>query len=193
MGKDFTGAPQWRDTAPAELKRMKPGDVLFVNSMSDTYHELVDVQYIRRISDYARDYPHLTFLLLTKRADRMAEIAPNIGFPSNVWHGVSIEHPMYLGRLRCLKSIPGKKFISFEPLLCGIAPVDLTGIDWAIVGAESGANRRFFDEQWARDLRKSCEESGTVFFYKQGSAFKPGQNRVLDGKTWDATPFGARS
>jgi len=201
QGLDATGAPKMRESAWSELDRLEPGPV-FVNSMSDTYHPDAPVAWIHRIHNAARSRPHLTFLLLTKRIERTAALAPYLDWPTNLWIGTTVESADYLWRLDYLRAIrqAAGRFVSFEPLLEPVRP-DLVGLDWMIVGGESGPDRRIFSKWWARDLCWLAHDRNIPFFFKQGSAYAPGQDRLLDGieysevpSSWSWTPgHGARA
>ena len=192
-GQDPYGAPEWRENAMKEYRALKPGEVVFVNSMSDTYHEGAPLEWIQRIHSLAAQKPAVTFLMLTKRPERALELAPQLQWPANLWIGTSVEMRKYLHRSDTLLQIPAAgHFLSAEPLLESLGDIREylnAGLDWVILGAESGKNRREFDLVWAREVRDQCDEIGVPFMFKQGSHFKPGQNRLLDGRTWDETPF----
>lgn len=192
LGEDPVGTPTVREKAFDELKSYKPGDVLFVNSMSDTYHEGVPVETIQRLHQTATAHPHLIFLFLTKRIQRLSEIKDQLVFPDNLWTGVSVESNEVLWRLDYLAWIPGKHFVSAEPLLEKVylsSALQRGHVHWVIVGGESGKNYRPFDKQWAQIIRDECLTYDVPFLFKQGSAFQSGQDRMLDGRTWDDTPF----
>lgn len=185
-GKVFAGAPEWRDTAIKDWRSLKAGDSTFVNTMSDSFHEQAPVKYIHWMFQYAAWRPDVTFLFLTKRIERALYLAPHLDWQPNIWLGTSVENADYAWRIDYLRKTPAKhKFISFEPLLASVGDVDLRGIDGVIVGAESGGKRRPFDLDWAREIRALCKRDGVAFFYKQGTAFKPGQNRLLDGREYN--------
>lgn len=201
----FNRAPEWRGAkAMQEIKRMPRGAVVFVNSMSDTYHEQARLAWIHSIHNtaaYVR--PDVTFLLLTKRPERALALSRYLAYPPNLWVGTSVEHADYLWRLDYLLRIPAAgHFVSAEPLLGplpGLRQYVQAGLGWVIVGAESGAKRRPFDKDWARQIRDMCVREGvqqpahdTPFMFKQGSAYMSGQDRLLDGRTWDETPFSPR-
>lgn len=191
-GKDPVGAPEWRENALKEYHRLQPGDIVFVNSMSDTYHESVPFEWIERIHNLAAEKPEAIFLLLTKRPERALELAPRLQWPANLWIGTSVELSKYLHRIDTLLQIPATgHFLSAEPLLesLDLSSYLKSGLGWVILGAESGNNRRPFDLQWARDTRDQCVAAGIPYLFKQGGHFKSGQERVLDGRTWDETPF----
>lgn len=224
-GRDFDAPPAWRGkNAIKELMKLPAGAVVFVNSMSDTYHESVPVAWIHGIHNAALLRPDVTFLLLTKRIERAYGLSRFLAYPPNLWIGTSVESEEYLWRLDYLLEIPAAgHFVSAEPLLGSLAGIEkylhydhkapqfLTSgiplmsryetwlkyperlrdkrLEWVIVGGESGGNRRPFDPKWARQIRDLCNHWDVPFMYKQGGAHKPGQDRVLDGRTWDETPF----
>lgn len=196
------GIPSWRETALKEYAKLKSGEVVFVNSMSDTYHEGVPIEWIQRIHNLIASKPDVIFLLLTKRPHIALKYSSELVWPDNLWIGTSVELRKYFYRIHTLLEIPASgHFLSAEPLLENIASsplfdqylyhniVDKNRIDWVILGAESGDNRREFNTQWARDMRDACVEADVPFMYKQGSHRKSGQERILDGRTWDETPF----
>ena len=133
--------------------------------------------------------PWHTYQVLTKRADRLAELSPLLDWPDNVWMGVSVEGQKYAGRVDRLRGVGAKvKFLSVEPLL-GPVDLDLTGIDWVIVGGESGPRARPMETAWAIDVRDQCNREGVPFFFKQwGGRNKRAAGRLLDGRTYDAMP-----
>lgn len=198
-GRIFNRPPAWRNAAFKELKTMKPGSVIFVNSMSDTYHESAPVHWIHSIHNTARQRPDVTFLLLTKRIERAYYLSRYLDYPPNLWVGTSVENADYLWRLEYLLRIPAAgHFVSAEPLLSplpGIMPflcpstLRKTALKWVIVGGESGGNRRPFAKAWASEIQELCQEAGVPFMFKQGGAFKPGQDRLLNFRTYDETPF----
>ncbi len=187
-GQDARGIPQLREAAWGELRKFDSGPV-FVNSMSDTYHEGVPQAWIHRIHNTARQYPRLIFLLLTKRIERAAALAPYLDWPPNLWIGTTVENSDYLWRLDYLRSIyqAAGRFVSFEPLLDEVHP-NLRGIEWVIVGGESGLKRRPFDKTWAKRIWNACLAHDTRFFFKQGSGRLPGRDRLLWGQEWNETP-----
>jgi len=170
--------------------------LIFVNSMSDLFHEGIPVWFIRKIFNVMRKANWHTFQILTKRSSRMLELAPHLRWPDNVWMGVSVENQRWTGRIDDLRKVPARvRFLSCEPLL-GPLRLDLRGIDWVIVGGESGARARPIDPQWVRQIRQQCEEAGVSFFFKQWGAFneagakvgKGRAGRILDGRLWSAMP-----
>jgi protein gp37 len=166
---------------------------IFVNSMSDLFHEEVPFGALLRIWSVMAEARWHTFQVLTKRPERMRaylagrELAPL----SNVWLGTSVENAAYLPRLDDLRATPTPtvRFVSFEPLLGSVATADLSGIDWAIVGGESGPGARPMRRLWVEEIRAGCARSGTAFFFKQwGGARKGRAGRELDGRTFDDIP-----
>lgn len=164
--------------------------MVFVNSMSDLFHEEVPFDFIERVFDVMRRASHHVFQILTKRTERLAELAPKFDWPENVWMGVTIEHADYIDRIDRLRGTPARtKFLSLEPLLGPVPELDLTGIDWVIVGGESGPSARPMRPEWATGVRDRCLASGVPFFFKQwGGRNKKKAGRLLEGRTWDEMP-----
>ena len=163
---------------------------IFVNSMSDLFHEAVPEEYIRRVFDVMVRADWHIFQVLTKRAKRLGDLAPRLPWPPNVWQGVSIENARYTYRIEHLCKVPAAvRFLSVEPLLGPIPNLPLDGIHWVIVGGESGPRHRTMEASWVRDIREQCRTAGVPFFFKQwgGRTAKTG-GRLLDGRTWDAIP-----
>jgi protein gp37 len=171
-------------------KKWKRGRLIFVNSMSDLFHEDVPVDYIQQVFQVMREASQHQFQVLTKRAERLAELAPQLEWAPNIWMGVSVESAEYTWRIRHLRKVPAAiRFISVEPLLGPIEKLPLSKIDWVIVGGESGHGARAMDAVWARSIRLQCFAAGVPYFFKQwGGARKSVLGRVLDGRTWDAMP-----
>ncbi|MBI3700204.1 MAG: DUF5131 family protein [Afipia sp.] len=171
----------------------KPRKV-FVNSMSDLFHEDVPTNFIRQMWDVMRDTPRHTYQILTKRPERMAEILSSASFSvlRNVWLGTSVEDERVLDRLDHLRNVPAAvRFVSFEPLLGSVAAGDLRAIHWAIVGGESGPRSRNMEREWVDEIESMCRRSGAAFFFKQwGGKNKKTAGRVLRGRTYDEMPFG---
>ncbi len=176
-------------TLVAPLGWKKP-QTIFVNSMSDLFHRDVPVEFIQEVFDVMRRASWHTFQVLTKRADRLLELDPVIEWPENVWMGVSVENADYLWRVERLRQTHAQtKFLSLEPLLGPLFGLNLRGIDWVIVGGESGPGARALDASWVRDIRDLCLAQDTPFFFKQwGGVRKKRAGRLLDGRTWDALP-----
>lgn len=170
--------------------RWRRGRRIFVNSMSDLFHEAVPDDYISRVFDVMVAAPRHTFQVLTKRSRRLAILAPRLPWPPNIWQGVSVESSRYAVRARDLQSVPAAvRFISVEPLLGPIPALPLAGIDWVIVGGESGGGRRPMAPEWVRELRDQCRAASVAFFFKQWGGRTPkAGGRVLDGETWSQQP-----
>ena len=166
--------------------------LIFVNSMSDLFHEKIPLHFIRRVFGVMVKAHWHTFQVLTKRAERLASLAPKLEWPSNVWMGTSVENSDYLCRIDHLRRVPSTvRFLSVEPLLGPVGQMDLEGIDWVIVGGESGPGARPMDPEWAREIRDQCFGEGVLFFFKQWGGFNKKKNgRILDGRTWDDMPNG---
>jgi len=171
------------------LQWRKP-QTIFVNSMSDLFHAEVPLAYIQRVFRIMRLAHWHRFQVLTKRADRLAELSSLLDWPPNVWMGVSVEQRRYLHRIEELKSTGAQtKFLSIEPLLEDLGIFDLRGIDWVIAGGESGPGARTMQPEWARGIRELCQEYQVPFFFKQwGGTRKKKTGRLLDGITWDEMP-----
>lgn len=192
------GQPRYRNGFEVTLQpdlvrlplRWKQPRVIFVNSMSDLFHEEIPGEFIADIFETMRLAHWHTFQVLTKRADRLAALAPCLPWPVNVWMGVSVESPKYLPRIDRLRRAPAAvRFLSVEPLLASIPSLDLEGIDWVIVGGESGPGARPMKADWARSVRNRCVARGVPFFFKQwGGVRKKRAGRLLDGRTWDEMP-----
>ncbi len=168
----------------------KKPQTIFVNSMSDLFHDDVPVEFIRRVFVVmARAHWH-RFQVLTKRAERLSTLAGSLSWPENVWMGVSVESDRYRHRVDYLRATSARtKFLSIEPLLGPIPDLDLSGIDWVIVGGESGPGSRPMREDWATDLRDQCAAAGVPFFFKQwGGRNKKATGRVLEGRVWNEMP-----
>jgi protein gp37 len=148
--------------------RWRAGRHIFVNSMSDLFHPDVSVNFIAKVLDVAARTPRHTYQILTKRSKRLATLGPQLDWPPNVWMGVSIESDRYTFRADHLRAAPAAtRFLSLEPLLGALPSLDLSEIDWVIVGGESGRGARPLDLGWVRDLRDRCSDAGVAFFLKQ--------------------------
>jgi protein gp37 len=176
-------------------RRWRQPRLVFVNSMSDLFHARVPTDFIRRVFDVMAETPLHTYQLLTKRATRLRRIAPGLTWPPNVWMGVSIEHEGQLARVDELRHVPAVvRFVSAEPLLGPLQTLDLSGVDWVIVGGESGLNARPMAADWARGIRDRCVAADVPFFFKQWGGRTPkAGGRQLDGSTWDQRPPTGRS
>lgn len=164
--------------------------LVFVNSMSDLFHELVAFEFIDQVFEIMRQAERHTFQLLTKRHERLAELATELDWPPNLWMGVSIENARWAERADALRTVPAAvRFISAEPLLGSLRTIDLTGIDWLIAGGESGMRRRPLELEWVRELRDRCAEADVAFFFKQvGGRTPKAGGRLLDGREWSELP-----
>lgn len=171
--------------------RWKEPRRIFVNSMSDLFHEGVPDEYIREVfAVMERAHWHI-FQVLTKRPTRMAKLAPSLPWPRNVWAGTSVELNRYTWRANDrLRRVPAAiKFVSAEPLLGPLPSLQVDHLDWVITGGESGPGHRPCDPAWVRDLRDRCAEAGVAFFHKQWGGRTPrAGGRLLDGRTWDQFP-----
>jgi len=171
------------------LQWRKP-QTIFVNSMSDLFHDEVPVSYIRQIFDVMRQASWHRFQVLTKRSARLAQLSSQLEWTPNIWMGVSVETDRYRFRIDHLRSTNAHvKFLSLEPLLGPLINLDLSKIDWAIVGGESGPHARDLNPAWVTDLRDQCRWAKVPFFFKQwGGKNKKRAGRILDGRTWDQMP-----
>lgn len=179
----------WPQRLEIPLRWRRPR-VIFVNSMSDLFHEAIPLDYIRRVFDVMARADWHTFQILTKRHERLADVASELDWPANVWMGVTIENRRFIHRADRLREVPAAvRFISAEPLLGPLDGLDLDGIDWVIAGGESGHRHRRVDIEWLRDLRDRCIEEDVAFFFKQwGGIRSKAGGRELDGRTWDQLP-----
>jgi protein gp37 len=176
--------------------------MIFVNSMSDLFHERVPLEYIQQVFRVMAEAQHHTFQILTKRHVRLAALSRHLEWPANVWMGVSVENARWTERISALTSIPAAvRFLSCEPLLGNLGTLDLGGIDWVIVGGESGHRARPMNIEWARSVRDQCRNAGVSFFFKQWGAHdeegvrrgKAASGRTLDGVVWEELPTRTRS
>ncbi len=175
------------------LKWHRPRRV-FVNSMSDLFHENVPQKYIQDVFAVMRRADRHQYQILTKRSERLLSLDPFIEWEPHIWMGVSIESERYLNRVDNLRRTGAHiKFLSIEPLLGPLRYLDLTGINWVIVGGESGPEARPLNPDWVRHIRNLCVRSRVPFFFKQwGGVLKSRTGRVLDGRTWDDMPLPPR-
>ncbi len=176
------------------LRWRKPQRI-FVNSMSDLFHEDIPAEFVARVFDVMQTAHWHRFQVLTKRAERLEELAPSLPWPPNVWMGVTVENADYARRIDRLRDTPAAvKFLSLEPLLGPLARLDLSAMDWVIVGGESGPGARPMLESWVLDIREQCTAQGVPFFFKQwGGTNKKKAGRLLQGRTWDQMPAEAAS
>jgi protein gp37 len=168
----------------------KKPQMIFVNSMSDLFHKDVPVDFIQQVFDVMRRADWHRFQVLTKRAERLLEIDPQIEWPSNVWMGVSVENQDYKYRIELLRQTHAKiKFLSLEPLLGPLPRLNLKGINWVIVGGESGPGARPLREEWVIDIRDQCKARHVPFFFKQwGGVQKKRAGRLLQGEIYSQMP-----
>jgi len=168
----------------------KTPQVIFVNSMSDLFHKDVPLEFIQRVFDTMKRAHWHQFQVLTKRSDRLAELSPYLEWTDNIWMGVSVENEKYTFRIDDLRKTGAKiKFLSVEPLIGPIAKMNLKGINWVIVGGESGPGARPLEREWVVNIRDQCLKAKVPFFFKQwGGVQKKKTGRLLDGRTWDQMP-----
>jgi protein gp37 len=171
------------------LRWEKP-QTIFVNSMSDLFHEKVPQKFIRRVFNVMQKASWHRFQILTKRSARLAKLAPTLPWPANIWMGVTVENTTCAQRIDALRDVPAVvRFLSLEPLLGPLPDLNLTGIHWVIVGGESGPKARPMEPAWVIDIRDQCLEAGVTFFFKQwGGVRKKKRGRELEGRTWDEMP-----
>jgi len=171
------------------LRWRKP-QAIFVNSMSDLFHEDVPFDFIQKVFSVMQKASWHRFQILTKRSTRLLEFASLLPWPENVWMGVTVENSDYTCRIDDLRKINAAvRFLSIEPLLGAISNLKLSGIDWVIVGGESGPGARLMEPDWVSDIQKQCQESAVPFFFKQwGGINKKKTGRILHGRTYDELP-----
>ena len=173
---------------PLSWKKPK---TIFVNSMSDLFHKDVPTEFIERVFDVINRCPQHTFQVLTKRSERLWALSPFLDWPDNLWMGVSVEDHRVIDRIDHLRNSRATiKFLSLEPLIGPLPNLNLSGIDWVIVGGESGRRMpRPMQEAWVQDIRQQCEAAGVTFFFKQwGGTDKKASGRLLNGRTYDEMP-----
>ena len=163
---------------------------VFVNSMSDLFHKDVPVDFIHNVFEVMALSPLHQFQVLTKRSHRLNDLSPSLDWKPNIWMGVSVENQDYTFRIDHLRQIDAHvKFLSIEPLLSPIPKLNLEGIDWVIVGGESGPKARPIDKAWVIDIQKKCLRYNVPFFFKQwGGVHKKKAGRLLNGKLWNQMP-----
>jgi protein gp37 len=170
--------------------RWKRPRTIFVNSMSDLFHQEVPPEFIKKVFGVINRCPQHTFQILTKRPEIAAQLADQLHWTPNIWMGTSVENALVLGRIASLRRIPARiRFLSVEPLLGPIPKLPLTGIHWVIVGGESGPGARPMSPEWVRAIRDRCIAEQVPFFFKQwGGVNKKAAGRILDGEPWDGMP-----
>jgi len=168
----------------------KKPQMIFVNSMSDLFHQDVPIEFIQRVFDVMHQASWHTFQVLTKRSKRLRELDSKTNWSSNVWMGVSVENEKYALRIDDLRQTRAcTRFLSLEPLLGPLPNLDLHGINWVIVGGESGPGARPIEEEWVIDIKNQCRKAHIPFFFKQWGGFnKKRAGRTLQGRTWDEMP-----
>jgi protein gp37 len=184
LHEDLVGLPlQWR--TPRRI---------FVNSMSDLFHEAIPEAFIQRVFAMMGQADWHCFQVLTKRAERLVTLSPTLPWRPHIWMGVSVEQQGYTCRIDALRQTSAHvKFLSLEPLLGPLPDLDLRGIDWVIVGGESGPGARPLDPDWVIGLRNQCQRAQVPFFFKQwGGVHKRKTGRMLEGRTWDEMPMQPR-
>lgn len=171
----------------------KSGKMIFVNSMSDLFHEAVPLEFIQRTFSVMSDCPQHTFQILTKRSTRLLELSSELVWAPNIWMGVSVENADYKYRIDNLRLTGARtKFLSLEPLIGDVGSLNLNCINWAIAGGESGPTARPMNPDWVRSIRDQCIENDVAFHFKQwGGVNKKKAGRILDGRTWDEFPLAA--
>ncbi|MDA8108973.1 MAG: phage Gp37/Gp68 family protein [Betaproteobacteria bacterium] len=197
------GSPRYRNGFGVTLhpdlldtpKRWRQPRTVFVNSMSDLFHEDVPATYIARVFETMRACPQHTFQVLTKRADRLEALAQKLPWPENVWMGVSVEDERVIGRVARLAHIQAAvRFLSLEPLIGPLDRLPLSGIDWVIVGGESGPRARPMNPEWVTSILRQCRAAGVAFFFKQwGGVRKDLSGRMLNGTYYDEMPGRGRA
>ncbi|MCL5257360.1 MAG: phage Gp37/Gp68 family protein [Chloroflexi bacterium] len=176
-------------TLELPLRWTKP-QMIFVNSMSDLFHDAVPDEFIKKVFDVMRGARRHRFQVLTKRSERLQRLSPDLNWAPNIWMGVSVENKDYAFRIDHLRQTSAKvKFVSMEPLLGPITNMDLQGIDWVIVGGESGPGARPMEPEWVLDICRQCRGGQVAFFFKQwGGTNRKKTGRLLDGRTYDEMP-----
>jgi protein gp37 len=170
--------------------KWKTPKIVFVNSMSDLFHNEVPANFIKRVFSIMNDNPQHVFQVLTKRAERLVELSAELVWTDNIWMGVSVEDTSVTHRVDRLRETSAHiKFLSCEPLLGPLPGLNLDGINWLIVGGESGTRPRPMREDWVFDIQRQCEEQDVKFFFKQwGGRNKKAAGRLLNGRTYDDMP-----
>ncbi len=181
-----------QENALLEPFRWKRPRKVFVNSMSDLFHEAVPLEFIRRVFEVMQEVPRHTFQVLTKRSGRLRELAPYLPWPGNVWIGVSVEDEQVVSRILDLAQIPAAvRFLSCEPLIGPLASLPLEAVHWVIVGGESGPGARPMKLEWVEEIFRQCRAADVPFFFKQwGGVRKSRAGRTLHNRTYDEYPSG---
>lgn len=181
------------DHALEQPLRWRTPRTVFVNSMSDLFHEAVDASFIGSVFDVMNRAHWHRFQVLTKRDKRLVKLVSSLDFADNIWMGVSVENRKSKSRIASLQKVPAVvRFLSLEPLLESLGELDLKGIHWVIVGGESGPGARPMSEEWVWEIKEQCDAASIPFFFKQwGGVNKKKAGRLLDGRVWDALPDAA--
>ena len=196
LAENTKAGPRWtqevqivRELLKEPLKWKKPRRI-FVNSMSDLFHEKIELSYIQEVFAVMEEAHWHQFQILTKRAERLLDFNTELPWPSNIWMGVSVEDERVTDRIDALRQTDAQiKFLSLEPLIGALPNLDLDGIDWVIVGGESGPGAREMKKKWVIDIRDQCADTNVHFFFKQwGGKRKSKTGRELDGKTYNEMP-----
>jgi protein gp37 len=168
----------------------KTSKIVFVNSMSDLFHENIPLEFIQRVFDVMNDNPQHVFQILTKRAERLLRLHSELKWTHNIWMGVSVENDKVKHRIDLLRKTKAKvKFLSCEPLIGPLYGMNLKKIDWVIVGGESGHRPRPMETDWVLDIQGQCKKADVAFFFKQwGGRNKKKNGRLLNGKIYDEMP-----
>lgn len=184
-GFDLTQHPERLE----EPKRWRKPSRIFVNSMSDLFHEEVDISFLKDVFEVIRETPWHIYQILTKRPERVLQLASQLDWHENIWMGVSVENQNYVHRVDLLRQVPATvRFLSCEPLI-GSLQLNLADIHWVIVGGESGLKHRLMQVEWAQSIRDQCQAAGVAFFFKQWGGRTPkAGGRLLDGQIWDEMP-----
>ncbi len=171
--------------------KWKSPKTVFVNSMSDLFHIDVPLTFIQRVFKTMNECPQHTFQVLTKRAEQLEEYSTLLSWTPNIWMGVSVEDERVIHRIDHLRNSGAEiKFLSLEPLIGPLPNLNLEGIDWVIVGGESGRKPRLMQTEWVEDIQQQCEVAGVAFFFKQwGGTNKKASGRLLNGRTYDEMPL----
>jgi protein gp37 len=174
-----------------EPKKYKSSKIIFVNSMSDLFHDDIPVSFLKKVFKVMNDTPQHIYQVLTKRAERLEKTAKEFTWSDNIWMGVSVEDEKVTQRIRHLVNTPAKiKFLSLEPLLGPLPSLNLKNINWVIVGGESGRKSRPIKEEWVIDIKEQCEKANVEFFFKQwGGMNKKANGRELQGKVYNGMPL----
>ncbi|MBM4158159.1 MAG: phage Gp37/Gp68 family protein [Ignavibacteria bacterium] len=173
-----------------EPKKYKTPRIIFVSSMSDVFHKDIPLSFLKKIFEVMNETPRHIYQVLTKRAERMEKLAGELRWTENIWLGVTVENEKARYRIEHLRRVPAKiKFLSMEPLLEAVPDINLEGIDWVIVGGESGPKARPIKEEWILEIKNACEKYNAAFCFKQWGGFnKKANGRLLQGKIYDAIP-----